>query len=236
MKTTTISTPSPADYVALVQAALAALADADRARQMRAYLRDQFAFLGLPTPVRRAAVADLGKVRFDATGVLQAAHLLWQLPQREYRYAAIDLLARHAKVLALQHVPALLALAQREPWWETVDGLAGVVGDLLLLGRQADPQAQRLMDAALQHESLWLRRIAMIHQLGWRLQTDTGRLYGYALALAPEQDFFIRKAIGWALRDYAKWAPDSVARFVAQNEGRFSALTVREATRGIRPG
>jgi len=236
MKTTASSPPSPANYVTQVQAALAALADADRAQQMRAYLRDQFAFLGLPTPARRVAVADLGKVRFDAVGVLQVAHLLWQLPQREYRYTAIDLLAKHTKVLTLQHVPALLALAQREPWWETVDGLAGVVGDLPLLGRQADPQAQRLMDATLQHESLWLRRIAMIHQLGWRLQTDTERLYGYALALAPEQDFFIRKAIGWALRDYAKWAPDSVARFVAQNDSRFSALTVREATRGIRQG
>lgn len=234
MKTTAHAIPSPADYVAQVQAALAPLADADRAQQMCAYLRHQFPFLGLPTPLRRTAVADLGQVRFDAAGVLQVAHLLWQLPQREYRYTAIDLLARHVKVLTLQHVPALLALAQHEPWWETVDGLAGVVGDLLRLGRQADPQAQQLMDAALQHESLWLRRIAMIHQLGWRLQTDTARLYGYALTLAPEQDFFLRKAIGWALRDYAKWAPDSVARFVAQHASRFSALTVREATRGIR--
>ena len=89
------------------------------------------------------------------------------------------------------------------------------------------------MDAALRHDCLWVRRIAMIHQLGWRLETDKDRLFGYAETLAPERDFFIRKAIGWALRDYARWNPQAVREFVATMGSRLSPLSAREATRRI---
>ena len=122
---------SPADYVARVQAVLAPLADAVKAREMRAYMRGQFDFLGVQTPARRTAVAALGPVRLDARGVLQAAEQLWRRPGREYRYCVVDLLARHARVLGPEHIGRLLRLAQREAWWDTVDGLAGVVGDAL---------------------------------------------------------------------------------------------------------
>ena len=71
----------------------------------------------------------------------------WRLPEREYRYAAIDLLACHVGRLDLSAVAPLLALAQREPWWETVDGLAGIVGDVVRAGRCSDPDAQLTMDA-----------------------------------------------------------------------------------------
>jgi 3-methyladenine DNA glycosylase AlkD len=89
------------------------------------------------------------------------------------------------------------------------------------------------MDAALKHEDKWVRRIAMLHQLGWRGETDTTRLFEYALALAPETDFFIRKAIGWALRDYARHDPQVVSKFLALNRNSLSALTVREAAKHL---
>jgi 3-methyladenine DNA glycosylase AlkD len=224
----------PTAYVACVQAALAPLADAGKAGEMCAYMRGQFDFLGVQTPARRAALAALGRASFDAAAALRAAEQLWRLPAREYRYAAVDLLARHAKVLRPEHVPRLLRLAQREAWWDTVDGLAGVVGDVLRLGRDTQQDVQQLMDKALRHPSLWVRRIAMLHQLGWRLQTDTARLYAYAERLAPEQDFFIRKAIGWALRDYARWDPQGVERFVTRHADDLSPLSVREALRGLK--
>ncbi|MGB8249496.1 MAG: DNA alkylation repair protein, partial [Azonexus sp.] len=200
---------------------------------MRAYLRNQFPFLGIPTPARRAALKPLLKVDFDQKRLLTAADQLWRLPEREYRYAANDLLARHVGRLDLSAVAPLLALAQREPWWETVDGLAGIVGDVVRAGRRSDPDAQVTMDTALRQDCLWVRRIAMIHQLGWRLETDTTRLFGYAETLVPEGDFFIRKAIGWALRDYARWQPQAVRNFVATLGGRLSPLSAREATRRI---
>ncbi|MGV0951484.1 MAG: DNA alkylation repair protein [Azonexus sp.] len=223
----------PEQLAAQIQQTLTALADPARAVAMRAYLRGQFPFLGIPTPARRAALKPLLKVDFDQNRLLTVADQLWRLPEREYRYAAIDLLARHVGRLDLSAVVPLLALAQREPWWETVDGLAGIVGDVVHAARRSNADAQATMDAALRHDCLWVRRIAMIHQLGWRLETDTARLCGYAEALAPEGDFFIRKAIGWALRDYARWNPQAVRDFVAVMGGRLSPLSAREATRRI---
>lgn len=138
--------------------------------------------------------------------------------------------------------PGCWALAQRDPWWDTVDGLAGVVGDVLArpggaksgtrTDRAAD-DAQQPMDTALHHPSLWVRRIAMLHQLGWKQHTDTQRLLAYALALGHEDEFFIRKAIGWALRDLARTQPETVRQFVQANAIRLSALTVREASKHL---
>ena len=224
---------TPEQLAGQIRDALAALADPARAVPMRAYMRDSFPFLGIQTPVRRAALRPLLKVNFDQKSLLTAAGLLYELPEREYRYAASDLLARHVGRLDLSAIAPLLALAQRDSWWDTVDGLAGIVGDVVHAARIIDPDAQMVMDAALRHDCLWVRRIAMIHQLGWRLDTDTDRLFGYAETLAPESDFFIRKAIGWALRDYARWNPQAVRDFVVAMGGRLSPLSAREATRRI---
>lgn len=216
--------------VSAISAALAPLADAGRAAAMKAYMREQFDFLGIPTPVRRAAVSALLKPPLGGEALKQAAAALWALPQREFQYVAIDLLARQWKVLGIGDIAALLGLAQQHSWWDTVDGLAGVVGDIVRAGRVA---GQPVMDAALRHENLWVRRIAMLHQLGWRNETDAGRLFAYALHLAPEPDFFIRKAIGWALRDYARHAPDAVRDFLARSDGQLSPLSVREAAKHL---
>ncbi len=224
---------TPEQLAAQIQHTLSALADPARAVAMRAYMRDQFPFLGIQTPARRAALRPLLKADFDQKRLLTAAGQLWRLPGREYRYAAIDLLACHVARLEPSAIARLLTLAQRESWWDTVDGLAGIVGDVLRAARRNDPGAQAAMDAALRHDCLWVRRIAMIHQLGWRLETDSARLFAYAETLAPEDDFFIRKAIGWALRDYARWQPQAVRDFVAAMDGRLSPLSAREATRRI---
>ena len=216
-----------------IEHALRALANTERAAPMRAYMKNQFSFLGLQSTPRRAAVAALGKWQPTHDELLATAHALWVLPEREYRYAAADALAKHHKRLVLADVPVLLALAQREPWWDTVDALAGVVGDVVKAALPTSPGAQACMDQALRDPSLWVRRIAMLHQLGLREATDTRRLFEYALALAPETDFFIRKAIGWALRDFARTQPTQVRGFVDAHVTRLSALTVREATKHI---
>ncbi len=217
------------DYVEAVQARLRPLADAGRAGPMRAYQRDQFPFLGIQSTPRREAVKDLRLSKPTAALLFDIAERLWALPEREYRYVAVDLLARQHKALAAEHVPQLLGFATRDAWWDTVDGLAGVVGDVLFAARRSDTGVQRQMDEALRADSFWLRRIAMIHQLGWRLETDESRLFSYARQLAPEREFFIRKAIGWALRDYARWNPEAVRACLAEHGEGFSPLTRREA-------
>jgi 3-methyladenine DNA glycosylase AlkD len=221
--------PSVAIWLAPIEAALRALADAQQAEPMKAYMLDQFEFLGIRAGPRREALKGLMKFTGSADELLALAEALWRLPEREFRYAAIDLLSKHHKRLDVSALPRILQLVQTDPWWDTVDGLAGVVGDILLRAKASQPDAQRHMDACLVHPHLWVRRVAMLHQLGWREQTDPERLLRYALTLAPEKDFFIRKAIGWALRDHARTQPDAVRDFLARHADQLSGLTRREA-------
>jgi 3-methyladenine DNA glycosylase AlkD len=220
-------------YLVQIRAAFRPLADPRRAESMRAYLREQFSFIGIPAPARRAAIKQLPVFAGGRKELLELAALLWKEPEREYRYTAIDLLARHVTQLSLEDLPRLEALALDAPWWETVDGLAGVVGDVMRAARARNMTAQRTMDRWLVKESFWLRRIAMIHQLGWRGDTDEVRLFAYADQLAQEPEFFIRKAIGWALRDYARTRPDSVRTFLASRRSTLSPLTQREAAKHL---
>lgn len=202
---------------------------------MRAYMRNQFEFLGVKTPVRRAAVADLIRAQKNASAadLLRCARALWALPEREYQFVAVDLLACHSGKLTAAHIPALFALVRKKSWWDTVDALAAVIGRIVRKSCRDDPEAQLVMDEALQSPDLWIRRVAITHQLGWRSQTDSRRLFIYAVTCAREKDFFIRKAIGWALRDYARHAPAEVRAFLKANRKLLSPLTVREAEKHI---
>lgn len=221
------------EYTLLVTQALSAHANPVLAAQMKAYLRGQFEFLGIQTPTRRQACRALPQLASDPKLLLQIAQTLWCKPEREYRYVAVDLLAKHATAFHATDLPAFKKLLQQGAWWETVDGLSGVIGDIVLQHQHNAPTAHHVMDEWLMDADFWVRRSAMIHQLGWRMKTDTDRLSHYALTLSSESEFFIRKAIGWAFRDYAKWNPTWVAQFMKKHQAKFSGLTVREATRNI---
>jgi 3-methyladenine DNA glycosylase AlkD len=216
------------DFRIALDTALHSVAAPTRAPAMRAYMREKFDFLGIGTPARRqAAKALLKQLKGSgADNLLQYTRALWELPQREYQYVAIDLLAMHWKELEAQHIPALLALAQQKSWWDSVDGLAAVIGDILRYRHDE-------MDAALAHDNMWVRRIALLHQLGWRHKVDVERLFSYSLSLAHEKEFFIQKAIGWALRDYARHNPLEVWEFTSAQEKQLSALSYREARKHL---
>ena len=225
---------TPKQFAIAVEHALMPLADEAKAQGMKAYLLNQFEFLGLAAPVRRQAVKDIGKVKWQSSDdLLAVAELLWQKPQREYCYTAVDLLSKHSNMLSVNDLPALQALLLIEPWWETVDGLSAVIAKVMRAAVQEKPNAAVAMDVWLKHPSHWVRRSAMLHQLGWRLDTDTTRLFGYAQTLSDEKEFFIRKAIGWALRDYARWNPQAVTDFLVEHRGTLSALSVREAAKHL---
>ncbi len=225
---------TPKQFVSAVEHALIPLADEAKAQGMKAYLLNQFEFLGLAAPVRRAAVKEIGKVNWQSTAdLLAAAELLWQKSEREYCYTAVDLLSKHSSMLSVNDLPALQNLLLRDPWWETVDGLSAVIAKVMRAPVQEKPNAALVMDMWLKHPSHWVRRSAMLHQLGWRLDTDTTRLFGYAAQLADEKEFFIRKAIGWALRDYARWNPQAVTDFLVAHRNTLSVLTVREAAKHL---
>ena len=217
--------------------ALKAAADPARAGPMQAYMRGQFVFLGVAAPQRRLAARGLlaGLQGVGAEVLLKHAQLLWQQPEREYQHVALDMLALHRRQLGVEHLPALLALARQRAWWDSVDGMAGIVGEVLQAEHQRGGDGHAHMDGTLRHADFWLRRIAMLHQLGWRADTDAAWLFGAALALAHEDEFFIRKAIGWALRDYARHAPTEVLAFATEHRQRLSPLSYREALKHQRP-
>ncbi|WP_373986826.1 DNA alkylation repair protein [Duganella sp. BuS-21] len=216
------------DLLSQISAALAPVADSGRAPAMRAYMRDQFAFLGVGTPQRRSACKDVLRPLkgAGADALLGHARALWELPEREYQYVALDLMTMHWKELNSGDIPALLELVQDKSWWDTVDALAGIIGKVLCHGHE-------YMDAALRENNMWVRRIALLHQLGWRNKTDEQRLFEYALTLAHEKEFFIQKAIGWALRDYARHAPDAVRLFTRKEKERLAPLSFREANKHL---
>ncbi|MEU6065143.1 MULTISPECIES: DNA alkylation repair protein [Streptomyces] len=215
-----------------VTAAYAAAADPERAAAMRAYMKDVAPFLGIPTPARRALSRTVlaGTPRPDEADCTAIALRCWALPQREYHYFAADYLRRHAGRCSSDFLPVARHLVTTVPWWDTVDLLAAhVVGALVA----ADPKLAVEMDRWIADDDLWVARTALLHQLRHKEHTDTDRLFSYCLLQSGHTDFFIRKAIGWCLREYAKTDPEAVRSFLARERGRFAPLTVREALKNI---
>ncbi|WP_251092496.1 DNA alkylation repair protein [Streptomyces sp. Caat 7-52] len=212
--------------------AYGAAADPERAASMRAYMKDVAPFLGIPTPARRALSRTVlaGCARPDETDCTAIALRCWALPEREYHYFAVDYLRRHAGRCSSGFLPVVRHLVTTGSWWDTVDLLAAhVVGALVA----ADPGLTAEMDAWITDDDLWVARTALLHQLTYKERTDAGRLFAYCLLQSGHCDFFIRKAIGWALREYAKTDPEAVRAFLARERGRFGPLSVREALKNI---
>ena len=211
-----------------LQAAFEPARDPARAVAMSAYMRDLFPFLGIPTPAREAlqrnALAGLPKL--SGQELTETALALWELREREYQYAALGLLARGAKTLTPEFLPVARQMVQTKSWWDTVDSLAShVVGGMVL--RHPDLRAE--MDRWIEDDDFWVARVALLHQLRHKSATDAGRLFAYCERRSADTEFFIRKAIGWALREYSKTDADAVRGFVARNETTLSGLSRREA-------
>jgi 3-methyladenine DNA glycosylase AlkD len=215
------------DFLPQIQGALLPLADAGKAGAMAAYMQGRFDFLGIQTPLRRQATVPI--LRAFTGDLLGAARQLWALPEREYQYVAVDLLRRQNKRLNGADLPALEALVQEKSWWDSVDGLAPSIGAIVA----REPQQVARMDALLGAPDFWLRRVALLHQLDWKQNTDAARLFAYCLHCAGEKEFFIRKAIGWALRQYARTDPAAVRRFLDENREKLSGLSYREASKHL---
>lgn len=219
-------------WVRVTRAALEPLADPTRAVAMAAYMKDVAPFLGVTTPDRRGALRTAWRA-LPAPGPadLRAAVLaLWAFPEREYQYAACDLLARYQRTLP-SHVlvDPVQRLLTTKPWWDTVDSLGTAVITPLV---SRDSALVDLMWQWWDSGDRWLIRAAIQHQRGLKERTDLGRLFAMCDRYASEREFFIAKAIGWALRDATRWAPAAVQSFVDEHPD-LSAVARREALRGL---
>ncbi len=228
-------------YVGAVRAALAGAGDPARAAQQQAYMKSALPYVGLGAPQLRALLRPLlAEERFVDRGSWEAAVLeLWDdATHREEWYAALALLRHRAyrQWLDPDLLPLLEHLVRTGAWWDVVDETAThPVGDVLLAHR-AD--ATPVMDAwSVDDDSLWVRRAAMIAQLGHGEQTDTDLLERVLVANLDDtthgRDFFIRKALGWALRQHARTDPEWVRAFVRTHADRLSGLSRREALKHL---
>jgi 3-methyladenine DNA glycosylase AlkD len=212
--------------------ALTAAADPVRAPAMRAYMKDVAPYLGVTAPARRAVLRPIWKAvgrapTAEALGCAAAA--LWALDEREFVYAAIDLLAFSRRVLdEASLVEIVEPLVISKSWWDSVDGLQGAaVGPLV----RRYPDLVAVIERWAASDNRWLIRSAIIHQLGFGADTEVELLFALCRQHAHQPEFFIAKAIGWALRDYSYVDPAAIEHFVAATPLRL--LSKREALKAI---
>ena len=219
------------ELVERLDVALTSRADPTRVPAMTAYMRDQFPYLGVPAPGQRAAwreaTPDLPGL-LDQQLVVDATTALWARDEREYQYVGLTLVNRHAASSAA--TPELLelqrTLIRTKPWWDTVDALATRGVGAVVFRYQG---LRSTMDEWLAGDHLWLTRTALLHMNRWKQDTDRDWLFAACLACSAHRDFFIRKAIGWALREYTKVDEHTVIAFVQQHEAELSGLSRKEA-------
>lgn len=221
------------DLIDYVQTALRASADPKKAAGMQAYMKTDMPFYGVQKPERVKILRGV-KSRFAPDShrdYLDSIAALWELPHREEKYLAQGF----ATAFPEHIVPASLSMYERfiveGAWWDFVDETATHMIRELVLGYPAETWS--VVEGWAEDEDMWLRRTAVLCQVGAKDRTDPDRLFRFCAARAHEKEFFIRKAIGWALRDHAYTDPEAVARFVSDHRDELSTLSFREATKHI---
>ena len=219
------------EFVSLLTPGLISLGDRKRAIGAQAYMKDIAPFIGVATPERRALVKKIAKSLNEPTSdeLGATARKLWKLEEREFQYAANDLIDIHWKIadknFLAEHVEHLIIT---KSWWDTVDGLGSVA-----ISPLSDKYAcEKLIDKWNKSSNIWLNRAAIQHQRGRKFETDVKLVLKYCDDHASSDEFFIVKAIGWALRDIAKINPKAVRDFLKAHPD-LGRVAVREAERGL---
>lgn len=206
---------------------LKAVASPDDAVAMKAYMKNKFEFLGVKTPARRKLAKTFFKQQTDSVVDWDFINEAWKNPYRELQYAALDYLETRKKLLTPSDLPRLKRLAQTKSWWDTIDFLDRLVGSIIA----RFPETKEIILSWSCYEDIWLRRLTIDHQLLRKEETDTKLLEKILVNNLGQTEFFINKAIGWALRDYSKTNPDWVRDFIERYRAEMAALSIREGSK-----
>ncbi|WP_338473291.1 DNA alkylation repair protein [Niallia sp. XMNu-256] len=202
------------------------------AEPMANYMKNRFPFLGIKKPER----TKLLRLFYRQTGILSQSFdpewvmTLWEQDEREYQYAALDYLEKLLNKLDGSQITIMEKLITTKSWWDTVDALATKsVGEIARKSPEVIPE---FIEGWAYGDHLWLRRTAILFQLKYKEQTNESLLYRFIEQNANSKEFFIQKAIGWALREYSKTNSESVRNFISSHQ--LAPLSVREGSKYLK--
>ncbi|MFF2754590.1 DNA alkylation repair protein [Psychrobacillus sp. NPDC058041] len=199
----------------------------ENAIPMAKYMKNNFPFLGIKTPERRMIFSAL--IKENEVPSLDLLHdevwALFQLEEREYHYVAIELLSKYKKKLTVKDLSFCQRLIESKSWWDSVDSIAPkTVGDIVKANRV---EGEAIMVEWAKSSNMWTNRASILHQLKYKTATNEELLFATIERHRSSKEFFIQKAIGWVLREYAKTNPEIVREFVENTQ--LAALSKREA-------
>lgn len=219
-------------FIGDLEKAYTASASAESAAAMEKYMKNRFTFYGLKTDVRRGLCkqvleANKQEVKDNARAL---AKTLYAKTEREYHYSAIEILMKELKKKFRKDDIALIGyLIVNHSWWDSVDTIAKyLLGGYL---QQFPEEADKVIAEFSGSENMWLNRSAILFQLGYKKETHQDLLFSECLKHKGSREFFIQKAIGWALREYAKTNQEAVKTFVAT--AHLKPLSTREALKNV---
>ena len=200
----------------------------EQARKMSKYMLNKFEYIGIKTPERRKIFKNFFKEYKNEEKIdWEFVNKCWENKYREFQYIAADYLKNMKDKLTRDDIPKLKQLILKKSWWDTIDNLDMTIGALAL----KDSNVNKILLEWSIDENIWLRRIAIDHQLLRKEKTNTELLEKVLENNLEQAEFFINKSIGWALRDYSKTNPEWVKNFIEKNKEKMAKLSIREASK-----
>lgn len=207
-----------------------AIEDKEHAAAMSKYMRSLFDFYGIPAPKRKEVYNQFIKAE-KKTKVIDWDFLdkCYADNHREFQYLVYDYLLATKQYVSFEDIPKIKDYIITKSWWDTIDFLCKVIGDIGL----RDSRVKDLMLDWSKNENIWIKRTAIEHQLGLKDKTDKELLKQIITNNFGSDEFFINKAIGWALRDYSKTNPEFVKEFINKYKDKMNNLSIKEASKYI---
>lgn len=217
-----------------LQTIFAQYANPDRAAQQQAYMKSTMPYWGLPKAESDQLAKELFKTAKPKSNDEYHTHvreLIFQASHREEWYAGLLYAQMFKAYMVEENIPLYVDIIRHTQWWDMVDEISVHLIGKVLMDNSKLPE---YLYAWIADENMWVRRTALLTQLKYKEKTNFVVLNALILKVAHEKEFFIRKAIGWALREYSSTNPEAVMAFIKEHEDKLVPLSIREGTRIVK--